>query len=235
MRVVDRHGDKLAYSETILTGLGRKHGFDVVCSQDPKIFEGDLDPYDAIAFYTTGQVISAEGKAKLLEAIHGGKGFVGVHSATDTFRIPDSATAIDPYTAMIGAEFLIHASQQKARLKVVSPKFPGMKGLDGGFEMNEEWYAFRKYAPDLHVILVQETAGMHDDPYQRPPYPATWAHIYGKGRVFYTSMGHREDVWTNPKFQQVLLGGIAWSLGKAEADVTPNMAEVTPGANQLKN
>jgi hypothetical protein len=233
--VVDRRGRKLAYSEKLLTGLGRKHGFDVVCSQDPKVFEGDLGPYDAIAFYTTGKPISAEGKAKLLEAIRGGKGFVGIHSAADTFGIKDSDTAIDPYTAMLGAEFLVHASQQKARMKVVSPKFPGIQGLDGGFEMFEEWYALRKFAPDLHVILVQETAGMHDAPYQRPPYPATWARMHGKGRVFYTSMGHREDVWTNPKFQQVLLGGIAWSLGKAEADLTPNMAAVTPGASQLKN
>ena len=78
------------------SALGRKHGFDVVCSQDPKIFEGDLDQYDAIAFYTTGKAISAEGKANLLEAIHGGKGFVGIHSATDTFRIPDSATRSIP-------------------------------------------------------------------------------------------------------------------------------------------
>jgi len=58
--------------------------------------------------------------------------------------------------------------------------------------------------------------------------------MYGTGRVFYTSMGHRKDVWTNPNFQQVLLGGIDWATGKAEADVTPNMEKVTPGANRLK-
>ena len=119
-------------------------------------------------------------------------------------------------------------------MKVADPKFPGMAGLGDGFKMFEEWYAFQKFAPDLHVVLVQETAGMHDPPYQRPPYPATWARMQGKGRVFYTSMGHREDVWTNPKFQQVLLGGIAWALRNAEADVTPNIAQVTPGANELK-
>ena len=100
--------------------------------------------------------------------------------------------------------------------------------------MREEWYAFCKFAPDLHVILVQETAAMHDPAYQRPPYPATWARMQQKGRVFYTSMGHREDVWTNPKFQEVLLGGINWALKNAEADVMPNIAQVTPGANELK-
>ena len=216
-------------------GSAEKHGFDVVCSQDPKIFEGDLDPYDAIAFYTTGKRNFGGGQSEAARSDPRRKGVRGRPLRHRHLPHPGSATAIDPYTAMIGAEFLIHASQQKARLKVVSPKFPGMKGLGGGFEMNEEWYAFRKYAPDLHVILVQETAGMHDDPYQRPPYPATWARIHGKGRVFYTSMGHRKDVWTNPKFQQVLLGGIAWALGNVQADITPNIAQVAPGAYKLKN
>jgi hypothetical protein len=227
--VVNRNGGEYAYSEKILTELGQKHGIEVVCSQDPAVFEGDLDQYDAFAFYTTGKPISDEGKSNLLKAIKAGKGFVGFHSATDTFHSP----GIDPYCAMIGAEFLTHASQQKATMKVVSPNFPGIAGLDDGFVMNEEWYAFQKFAPDLHVILVQETGAMHDDPYKRPPYPATWAHRYGKGRVFYTSMGHREDVWTNPKFEQVALGGFAWVLRNAEADVTPNIRQVTPGANTL--
>ncbi len=168
--VVNRNGGEYAYSEKILMELGQKHGIEVVCSQDPAVFEGDLDPYDAFAFYTTGKPISDEGKSNLLKAIKDGKGFVGFHSATDTFH----SAGIDPYCAMIGAEFLTHASQQKATMKVVSPNFPGIAGLDDGFVMNEEWYAFQKFAPDLHVILVQETGAMHDQPYKRPPYPATW-------------------------------------------------------------
>ena len=227
--VVDRHGEQYAYSEKILMEMGEKHGVEVVCSQDPAVFEGDLDQYDAFAFYTTGNPISDEGKSKLLKAIKAGKGFVGFHAATDTFH----SRGIDPYIAMIGGEFITHASQQKAMMKVVSPNFPGVSELGDGFVVNEEWYAFAKFAPDLHVILVQETGGMHDAPYQRPPYPATWARMHGKGRVFYTSMGHREDVWTNEKFQQVALGGFAWVLRRVDADVTPNIREVTPGANTL--
>ena len=49
-------------------------------------------------------------------------------------------------------------------------------------------------------------------------------------RLFYTSMGHREDVWTNPLFQAVTLGGMAWAAGNVEADVPTNFREVTPGA-----
>jgi uncharacterized protein len=228
--VVNRGGKELAWSEEILVGLGKKNGFEVICSQDPAVFDGDLGQYDLIAFYTSGNPLSDAGKQKLLDAVRAGKGFVGIHAATDSFR----TSAVDPYIAMVGGEFLTHQSQQQAMMKLVDPKFPGTVGLGDGFEMTEEWYAFHKFAPDLHVILVQETGGMHDPAYQRPPYPATWAHMYGKGRVFYTSMGHREDVWTNSKFQQVLLGGIAWALGNVDADVTPNIAQVTPGANELK-
>ena len=66
--------------------------------------------------------------------------------------------------------------------------------------------------------------------YQRPPYPATWARSHGKGRVFYTSMGHREDVWTNPIFQDILVGGIKWALGEVNAETAPNLKQVAPEA-----
>ncbi len=226
--VVNRKGGALAHSEKVLTEMGKKAGFEVVCSQEESVFDGDLDQFDLIAFYTTGKVISDERKAKLLKTIHDGKGFVGFHCATDTFH---GGKALDPYLAMVGAEFTGHGSQQKATMKIVSPDFPGLKGLGDSFALAEEWYTFHKFLPDLHVILVQETKGMTDGLYQRPPYPATWARMHGKGRVFYTSMGHREDVWTNPIFQQIALGGIAWALHNVDADVTPNIATVTPHAD----
>ena len=65
--------------------------------------------------------------------------------------------------------------------------------------------------------------------YQRPAFPATWARTDGKGRVFYTSMGHREDVWTNEIFQDILTGGVRWALADVKADVTPNLSNVAPG------
>ncbi|MEN6458707.1 MAG: ThuA domain-containing protein [Thermoguttaceae bacterium] len=242
--VVNRQGKPLAYSEKILVELGAKNDIDVVCSQDGAIFDGDLNQFDAIIFYTSGNLtgkteqpqpgkpMSVEGKKRLLSAIAAGKGFVGIHAAADTFRQP--GTAVDPFIAMLGGEFLTHESQQKATMRSVDPKFPGMNNLGDGFAMLEEWYAFWKFASDTHVLLVQETAAMHDATYRRPPYPATWARMHQKGRVFYTSMGHREDVWTNPTFQQVLLGGIRWVQRNVGDDVTPNILQVTPAANKLK-
>ena len=120
-------------------------------------------------------------------------------------------------------------------MKIVSPKFPGVEGLGASFRMLEEWYALKNFAKDLHVILVQETAGMTDACYQRPPFPATWARLHGQGRVFYTSLGHREDVWTNKIFQQICLGGFSWVMKHVDADVTPNIEQVTPKAGQMTN
>ena len=57
--------------------------------------------------------------------------------------------------------------------------------------------------------------------------------MHGKGRVFYTSMGHREDVWENPLYQGLLLGALGWATGKVDADVEPNVAKVTPGYDTL--
>jgi len=244
---VRREGGQLSHSEKVLTEMGKRAGFDVDCSKDGRVFDGDLDQYDALAFYTCGNGLSpckrntppmtAQGKKRLLDAIAAGKPFVGFHAAADSFR----TAGIDPYIAMLGGEFTGHGTQQGARQIITSPKFPGLQGLGESFSLKEEWYTFRKFADDLHVILVQDTDGMSKKHpadkrlYDRPPFPATWARMHGKGRVFYTSMGHREDVWTSDVFQQIVLGGFAWAMGNVDADVTPNIAKVTPKAGQLKN
>jgi len=245
---VARKGKDLSFSEKLMMEEGEKHGVEVVCSKDGTLFDGDLEQFDAFAFYTCGNLtkpdgkhegkpMSENGKKRLLEAVRGGKGFVAFHSGNDTFHskgpADENQTELDPYIAMVGGEFIVHGRQQKATMKVTSPNFPGMEGVED-FTINEEWYALRNFAKDLHVILVQETKGMTDACYQRPPYPATWARKHGKGRVFFTSLGHREDVWTDPSCQKVILAGFNWALGNVEADVTPNVEKVTPDAWILK-
>jgi type 1 glutamine amidotransferase len=238
---VKRDGDQLAFSETALIEMGDRAGFDVHCTKDGRVFDGDLEQYDLIAFYTSGNLtseksadgghpVSEAGKRKLLDTIAAGKGFVGFHAATDTCQ--RGPNEIDPYIAMLGGEFVSHGPQQVATVTVTSPDFPGI-GDAKSLTMNEEWYALEKFADDLHVILVQETEGMQGDCYQRPPFPATWARMHNKGRVFYTSFGHRDDVWNNPDVQSIMLGGMAWAMRNVDADISPNLAQVTPQANQL--
>jgi type 1 glutamine amidotransferase len=247
--VVARQGDAPAHSEKILTEIGKEHGFEVVASKDGRLFEPDkIGEWDGFVFYTTGDLttpgtdgtppLSADGEKAFHDAIANGKGFVGMHCAADTFGHfgKRNKGAEDPYIRMIGGEFISHGAPQAATMEVVDPKFPGMAdgfGKSRSFQLNDEWYSLKNFQDDMHVILVQKTEGMQGRDYQRPDYPATWARKHGDGRVFYTSMGHREDVWTNPDYQALLLGALAWATGQVDADLTPNIKDVTPGYAKL--
>src|SRR5205823_9335322 len=125
----------------------------------------------------------------------------------------------DPYIAMLGGEFLNHGDQQEGRVRVVDPAFPGLERAGASFTITEEWYSLKNFAPDLHVMLVLEPEGMRDSPYKRPPYPLAWVRHEGKGRVYYNAMGHRDDVWTSARYQEMLAGAIAWATGTAAANV----------------
>ncbi len=235
-------------SDRTLTELGKKHGFEVVCTKDGRVFDGDLDQYNAIVFYTSGDLtkpdkagtppMSPEGKQKLLQKIAAGKGFVGLHAATDSFHSKgpsnQNQAEVDPYIAMIGGEFIVHGAQQEATIRAASPGFPGVKEFGEVQKLQEEWYTLKNFAKDLHVILIEDNEGMKGDCYQRPPFPCTWARMHRKGRVFYTSFGHRDDIWTNPRVQGIILGGLAWAMGNVDADVKANIDEVAPKASQLK-
>lgn len=244
--VVTRKGEAPSLAERVLTDLGKEHGFEVVATKDGRMFDPDkIGQWDAFAFETTGDLttegqaeksppMSPDGEKAFYDAIRAGKGFVGMHCATDTFGHHRHRGADDPYIQMIGAEFAGHGSQQKSKIKVVDPAFPGAKSFGSdAFEIQDEWYTQMNWADDLRVILTQVTEGMKtsggDWMYSRPDFPETWARMHGKGRVFYTSMGHREDVWENPMYQGLLLGALGWATGKVDADVTPNVAQVTPG------
>lgn len=228
-----------SHVEKVLAELGAKHNLEFTCTKDGSVFTPEgLAKYDAVFFYTTGDLTTSgndkqppmpkEGKETLLNYIKGGKGFIGSHCATDTFH--SHGNAIDPYIDMIGGEFLSHGAQQKSKITCADEKFSCCSECKDGFELHEEWYSLKNIARDLHVLLVQQTTGMNGWMYQRPAYPETWAKAFGNGRVFYTSMGHREDVWTNPVFQAILIGGIKFACGDAPGDVTPNVEKVCPEA-----
>ncbi len=256
--VIKRSDGQPSFVEKQLAKLGPDHDIEFTSSKDGSLFNEEYcEGFDAFFFYTTGDLteagtdkqpaMSPEGKKALLHAVHRGKGFVGCHCATDTFhsravpgapptdadKFKNFGDKADPYIRMLGGEFLGHGKQQPSNVKIVDAKFPGFGGAGAGFTMTEEWYSLKDFQSDLHVILLNDTAGMEGWQYQRVPYPSTWARMHGRGRVFYTSMGHREDVWENPLFQEMLFGGIHWSARNAGVDVKPNINEVAPHCLEL--
>jgi type 1 glutamine amidotransferase len=277
--IKESKGEK-SKAQKVLEDLGAKNNFEFTFTKDGGVFTPEnIAKYDAFFFYTTGDLtelgtdknpgMPKGGKEALLDAIAHGKGFIGTHSAADTFHSPggkitgpgrwheDGANA-DPYVKMLGGEFIVHGTQQAAHQICVDHNFPGMSGAPDDFGPKEEWYSLKDFAPNLHVLLVQDTSTMKKEggdkrAYDRPNYPSTWAHLYGPaastsdhgasklesagsghpGRVFYTSMGHRDDIWTNSVFQQVIVGALNWVTGRVDADVTPNLKEVAPQADVL--
>jgi type 1 glutamine amidotransferase len=237
--VVHREGSSLAHAERVLTDIATPKDYKIVCSKDGSLFNPDkIGDFDAFVFYTTGDLtksgtdkqppMTEDGLNAMLEAIRAGKGFMGMHCATDTFGTHRGRDASDPYTKLVGGNFNGHGAQQIADITVSDPKFPGAAAFGPSFKLNDEWYSQKFQPDDLHVIMYHNTKDMQGADYKRPNYPQTWARAEGKGRSFYTSMGHREDVWTNPKYQGLLLGALDWITGRAEADVTPNVKSVTP-------
>jgi uncharacterized protein len=272
--VVKEPGGRPSFAAQVLRALGQAHGIEFVCSKDGSKFSAAyLAQFDAIMFYTSGDLLApgndgnppmtSAGKQALLEAIKGGKAFIGVHSAADTFHTDETAATntnqprtwryrqlgdkADSYTQMLGGELIVHGCQQIGTAAVIDPKFPGFGHLGANLERQEEWYSMTNFAPDLHVLLALDTTKMRnpypaepnwppvgwDTPYKRPSYPVTWVHRYGEGRVFYTALGHSEETWRDPVFQEILFGGIAWALGETPGDITPNLANVAPHASEL--
>ena len=253
--VVKWENGQPSYTEKVLAKLGPAQNIDFTFSKDGSKFSKEyLAQFDVILFYTSGDLLSVgtdgqpamtpAGKQALLDAIAGGKGFVGVHSCCDTFhtnehgggnspikepRFHNFGDGVDPFIGLLGGEFLRHGPQQVATARVVAPDFPGFGGLGGALSVKEEWYTLRDFPADIHVQLVLETKGMEGIDYQRPPFPIAWARHYGKGRVAANAMGHREDVWDSAAFQAMLIGALNWAGGRVTADLTPNLETVAPG------
>ena len=220
--VVKEINEQPSYLAQQLGPLFNARKLTIMSSKNGKHFEPEkIGKFAGFVFYTTGDLttegtdkqppMSAAGKQAFLDAISAGVPFIGLHCASDTFHAPAGAEA-DPYTKMLGGEFDAHGNQQKATAQIVDDQFPGI-GAQADWSFTEEWYALKNIAKDIHPIQELQTAGMEGDMYKREPFPNTWTRHHGKGRVFYTAIGHREDVIASKAYLSLIGGAIDWCLG----------------------
>ncbi len=192
-----------------------------------------LKNYDGVAFLSTTGELPIPDKDAFFKWIADGHAFIGMHAAADTLhQTPE-------YIKMLGGEFAGHGSWHPAVPVVnIDPQSPITAGWGKAITIDEEFFLFRNYDPkQVHVLLA-----MQEQPYTKEPgeYPVSWIKMYGKGRVFYTSLGHRDDVLlpdatigdqeykirynqnnVPSAVQKHILGGTRWALGLVESDVTP--------------
>jgi len=213
----------LPLSEQIMKEIADKSGaFAVTVTQDCSLINKEtLKDYHAVFFYTTGELpISDEQKADLMNFIKSGKGFVGAHSASDTFyKWPE-------YGEMIGGYFDGHPWHQDVVIKVEDPKHPAVQHLEPSFKIKDEIYQFKEFSRDRVRVLLSldnSSVDVNKQGVKRADkdFALAWCRSYGKGRVFYTALGHRDEVWQDERFQKHLLNGIRWAMGEIEGEATP--------------
>lgn len=183
----------------------------------------NLNFFDAIFFFGVREVdVSPEQKADLLSFVRDdGKGFVTAHSGiTAFFSWPE-------FGDLLGGRFDEHPwGITDATVVVDDPRFPAMKGFPMVSVRNDEHYQLKDFSRDKVRVLAHLDAGRLD--LRRPlvhrtdsDFPVAWAKTYGKGRVFYSTLGHADTAWDDPVLQQMYFHAIKWSLGLVDGDATP--------------
>ena len=217
-------------AEAVLGSLAERHGSLSVeyARTDEEIAERmtpeSLRAFDGVVFANTTGELPIPDKSAFMDWIKSGKGFVGMHSASDTFH------QFRPYIEMIGGEFLTHGPQVEVDVVNEDADHVACQHYGSHFKIYDEIYVQKSFHRDrVHGLLT-----LHNHPNSKVPgdYPIAWTKTYGKGKVFYTSLGHREDVWTNSDYQKHIMGGILWSLGLEEGEGAPTDLTFQVGASE---
>jgi len=168
-------------------------------------------------------------KRSLMDFVKSGKGLMGLHAAADSY----AGNSWPEWAGLIGAGFQSHPWTKLVPVKNVDPKHPLNTAFeDKGFEINDEIYQFRLDTADpskLHVLLQLDVSQMTDatkgNRGAEGPYYVSWIQPYGKGRVFYCSLGHREEIQWNSAVLKHYLDGIQYALGDLDADAMPSSSQ----------
>ncbi|MEI8106300.1 MAG: ThuA domain-containing protein [Verrucomicrobiota bacterium] len=187
---------------------------------------------DAVIFANTTGDLPLPDREGFIKWVEDGHGFCGMHSAGDTFH------GFPGYLGMIQAEFKGHGRQVPADLVTGDKEHPANGGIGETWNLTqEEMYEFKDGSHDRAKLRALWFLRHHPQDVNKVGYaPVSWCLMSGKGRVFYTSLGHREDLWDetdavkdrknsvelSKQYQAHILGGIKWALGLESGSATPN-------------
>ncbi len=210
------HHESLHNGVLAIKDLGVKNFFDVVLLENPNGITDDyLKQFQTIIFLnTTGDIFDSTQQKVMERFIQSGKGFVGIHSASDTEY--DWAW----YNKLVGRMFQIHPAIQTARLNIIDSKFPGLQGFENNKLWTDEWYEFgpEKIAGLNYILAVDETSyepktqwGEKKAMGMGKMHPVAWYHNFDGGRSFYTALGHLPSIYNDAAFLNHLYAGIFWA------------------------
>lgn len=209
-----RHSS-IAIAETTLQQIGSSSGLyqpefcRTAADVQQMLTAGNLTRFDAVFFANTTGNLGIPDLAAFLNWIAGGGGFLGAHSASDTYH--ESAEFI----AMLGGEFQTHGSIVETEVRVDDASHPAVAHLSPRFRITDELYRFTRFDRGNVRVLLSLDRNPSDgvgEAGQPADLPMAWHRTHGNGRVFYTAFGHRDEVWQDTRFRDHLREAIRWVL-----------------------
>jgi cytochrome c len=197
-----------------ITTLGGQNGFAVNATEDPARFTDEgLAIFDVVVFLsTTMDVLDDTQQAAFERYIRAGGGWVGVHAASDTeYTWPWYGQLLGN-----GAFFLGHPAIQQVTVVLEGAPHVSTQHLPATFQVTDELYSFQKNPrPSVNVLmrLDESTYNQERPELSMGDHPIAWYHEFDGGRAWYTGLGHTNEMYSDPRFTQHLLGGIRWAAG----------------------
>lgn len=190
-----------------VSSLLKAEQIDYVHSEDAQYFSADsLKKFDAVIFLnTTGDILDDKQKKNFQQFIRSGKGYVGIHAASDTeYNWPW-------YGALVGGYFSSHPSVQQAQIEVINRTHASTQHLPERWIHRDEWYDFKDIKPGLHILMNLDETTYKGGKMGRF-HPISWFHSFDGGRSFYTGLGHTDESYDSELFQKHIVGGIRYVL-----------------------
>ncbi len=229
-------------AEKVLGDLAAENGAPFKSTKDGgQITADNLKNFDLVIFYTQGDLLNPKSKdgappmteqglKDLLAWVEKGGRFMGFHSASDTFHTPADGE-VTPYLKMVGAEFRGHGAQFEGTVKVVDTSHPAMASIPQDWKLKEEWYMFKNFnTASIHVLALLDPGAERakQESYNIPNYPIIWVNKVGNGKVYFSALGHREEVWADPIFQRSIVDAAQWLTEEGSYGTEPNYDKVVP-------
>jgi type 1 glutamine amidotransferase len=156
-----------------------------------------IDKYDVVLIYTTGGALTEDQERGLISFVENGKGVVGIHSATDSFKNSDA------YWKLMCGRFAGHGSGT-FKVKITGKRHVIVREMTD-FEITDETYRHTWHPESKPIVLMRR---------EEDNEPVSWVQYYGKGRVFVTGLGHGKPAWENPAFQELIERALDWAVGR---------------------
>ncbi|PWJ41902.1 ThuA domain-containing protein [Sediminitomix flava] len=215
----DWHSDCIPVAVEAFQDMAQKNQFAFRWTQRPNELPTLLPQCDVVIFLNTNTDFMDSSQVEALqEFIHKGGGFVGIHGASASIKRNEW------YDKLVGGVFVDHPKLQAGVVHNVGD-FPATWHLPQKWLWSDEWYNFSHIdVSKLNVILtVDESTYDYTLGYDEIPlkgmgkdHPVAWSHHFEGGSVFYTSLGHKPEVYKDENFLKHIFGGIYWASKKVK-------------------